>query len=56
MNRNVVETISYNKYKHVLLNNKSLRHSNDRIQSDHKIETYETKKNSWSCFDDKIYC
>ena len=27
MNRNVVATISYNKYKDVLLNNKCIRHS-----------------------------
>ena len=39
MNRNVVETISHNQYKGLLLNNKRLRHSMNRIQiKDHKIE------------------
>ena len=56
MNRNIIPTIGDNKYKHVLLNNKCLRHSKDRIQSeDHGIETYETKKIILSCFDGKIY-
>ena len=31
VNRNVVATISHNKYKYVLLNNKSIRHSMNRI-------------------------
>ena len=54
--RNVVVTISHNKYKDVLLNQKCLRHSINRIQSkDHKIVTYEINKISLSCFDDKIY-
>ena len=45
MNRKVVETISHNKYKDVLLNNKYLRHSINRIQSkDHRIGTYEIVK------------
>ena len=56
VNRNVVVTISHNKYKDVLLNQKCLRHSINRIQSkDHKIVTYEINKISLSCFDDKIY-
>ena len=56
VNRNVVATISHNKYKDVLLNQKYLRHSINRIQSkDHKIVTYEINKISLSCFDDKIY-
>ena len=57
VNRNVVATITLNKYKNVLLNKKCLRHSINRIQSkDHKIS-----RNLWdqqdlfSCFDDKIY-
>ena len=33
VNRNVVTTISHNEYKDVLLNNKCLRHSMNRIQS-----------------------
>ena len=40
VNRNVAATIRHNEYKHVLLNNKCLRHSMNRIQSkDHKIGT-----------------
>ena len=53
VNKNVVATISHNKYEDVLLNKKCLRHSMNMIQSkDHKIGTY---KISLSCFDDKIY-
>ena len=56
MNKNVVTTISPNEYKDVLLNNKCLRHSMNRIQTkDHRIVTYEFNKTSWSCFNDKIY-
>ena len=44
-NGGVVATISRNKYKDVLLNNKSLKHSMNRIQSkDHKIGTYKINK------------
>ena len=56
VNRNVVATISHKKYQNVLLNNKCIRHTMNRIQSkDHRIETYEINKISLSCFDDKIY-
>ena len=56
VNRSVVATISHNEYQDVLLNKKCLRHSMNRIQSkDHRIGTYEIKKISLSCFDDKIY-
>ena len=45
-----------NKYKDVLLNNKCLKHSMNRIsRKDHRIGTYEIKKISLSCIDDKIY-
>ena len=55
-NRNVIETISRNRYKDVLLNKKCLRHLMNRIQSKgQKIETYGISKISLSCFDDKIY-
>ena len=55
MNRNAVATISHNEYKDVFMNEKCLRHSMKRIQSkDHEIETYEMKKISLSCFNDKI--
>ena len=56
VNQNVVATISHNKYKDVLLNNKYLRYSMNRIQSkDHRIGTYEINKILFSCFDCKIY-
>ena len=56
VNRNVVATTGHNEYKDVLLNNKCLRHSINRIQSkDHRIETFEIHKISLPCFDDKIY-
>ena len=51
MNKNVVATISHNEYKDVLLNNKCIRHSMNRIQSkDHRIGTYEINKISLSYF------
>ena len=54
--RNAAATISHNEYKDVLLNNKYLRHSMNRIQSkDDRIETYEINKISLSCFNNKIY-
>ena len=47
VNKNVFPTISHNEYKDALLNNKCLRHSMNRIQSNnHRIETYEIKKNA----------
>ena len=46
MKRNVVAAISHNEYKDVLLNNKCIRHSMNRIQrKDRKIGTYEIIKN-----------
>ena len=49
VNKNVVATISHNKYKDVLLNNKCLLHSMNRIQSrNHRIGTYEISKLSLS--------
>ena len=56
MNRNAVATISHNEYKDVLLNNKCLRHSINRIQSnDRRIRTYEINNfQQLSCFDDRI--
>ena len=56
MNRNIVATISHNEYKGVLLSNKCIRHSLNRIQCNgHRIERFESKKVSLSIFDDKIY-
>ena len=56
LNRNIVATISHNKYKDVVLNKRFLRRSMSRIQSkDHKIGTYEINKISLSCLDDKMY-
>ena len=50
VNKNAVATVSHNEYKDVLLNKKY------RTQSKyHKIGTYEIKKISLSCFDNKIY-
>ena len=50
VNKNVVSTIRYNKYKDVLLHKKCLRHSMNRLQSkDHGIRAYETNKISLSC-------
>ena len=51
VNKNVFATISYNEYKDVLLNNKSLRHSMNRIQiKSHRIETYKIKQNCFIMF------
>ena len=56
MNRNVVEKITYNEYKDVLLSNICLRHLMNRIQSkDYTIKTYEIKKTTLPCFDDNMY-
>ena len=56
VNRNGIATISHNEYKDVLLNNKGIRHSVNRIQGkDHRIRTYEINKISWSCFDHKTF-
>ena len=45
VNRNVVETKSHYEYKDVLLNNKCMRHSMNRIQNNsHRIGTYEISK------------
>ena len=56
VNRNAIPTISHNKYKDVLLNDKLIRHSMNRIKrKDHRIGTYETNKISLSFFDDKIH-
>ena len=56
VNKNVVARISHSKCKYVFLNNKSLWHSMNRIQSkNHKIEIYELNKISLSCFDDRRY-
>ena len=55
VNRNVVATISHNEYKDVLLNNKCIRHSMNRIKTkDHRTGTYEINQILLSCFDDKI--
>ena len=56
VNRNIDAIKSHNEYKDVLLNNKCIRHSMNRIQSkDHRIGTYEINKIPLPCFDDKIY-
>ena len=56
MNRSAAATISHNEYKGVLLNNKCIRHSMNRIQSkDHILGAYEINKTFFSCFEDKLY-
>ena len=55
-NRNVVAIISHNEHKDVLMNNKCIRHSMNRIKSkDHWIGTYEINKVSLPWFNEKIY-
>ena len=56
VNKNLVDKISHNEYKDVLLNKKYLRHSMNRIESkNYRIGTYEINKFSLSCFDSSIY-
>ena len=56
MNKNTIATIGHNGYKDVLLNNKCIRQSMNRIQSkDHRIGTYEVNQISLPCFDSKTY-
>ena len=56
MNENVAATISHNEYKEVLLSNKCVRHSMNRIQiKDHRVGAYEINQVSLSCFDDKLH-
>ena len=56
VNRNVVATISANEYKDVLLNNKCIRNSMNRIQSKHHRKgTYEMNKVSLLCFENNRY-
>ena len=48
--RNIVAKISHYEYNDVLLNNKCLKHSINRIQTkDHRRGTYEISKISLSC-------
>ena len=56
VNKNVVETISHNEYKDVLLNQKCLRHLMNGIQSkNHRIGTYEMNKIYLSCFGENMH-
>ena len=56
VNKNAVATISHAEFKDVLLNNKYLRHSVNRIQGkNHRRRTLETSKQILSCPDGKIY-
>ena len=56
VNRNLAEKITHNEYKDILLNNKWIGNSVNRIQSrNHRIGTYEINKISLSRFHDKIY-
>ena len=48
VNRNIVPTVSHNEEKDVLLNNKCIKHSMNRVQSkEHRIGTYEINKISF---------
>ena len=56
VNINVVVTISHNECKNVMLDDKCVRHTKNRIQSkDWRIGTYEINKISLFGFDDKIH-
>ena len=56
INRNVVVAISHNECKNVMLDDKCVRYTKNRIQSkDWRIGTYEINKISLFSFDDKIY-
>ena len=56
LNKNVLATITHNKYKNILLNKKRLRYLMDNIQSkNYRIGTYEINITFLSWFDDKIY-
>ena len=56
VNKSVDATISRSEYKDVLLHNKCLSHSMNRLQSkNHKKGAYELKRIYLLCFDDKIH-
>ena len=56
VNKNNVATISHGEYKDVLLYNKCLKHSLDKIQiKNYRIGPYEINKTSLSCLVEKIY-
>ena len=56
VNKNVVAITSQNEYKDILLIDKCLRDSTNRIQSkNHRIGTYEINTISLPCFNDKVY-
>ena len=49
-------SIEFNEYEDVLFNETIIRHKMKRIQSKkHKSDTYDVKKMSLLCFDDKRY-
>ena len=48
--------LRHKEYRNVLLNTKVVRHKKKRVQSNlHSLGTYDVKKISLSCFDDKRY-
>ena len=56
MNKSVATTISHSGYKGVLLHNKCLGHSMNKLQSkSHKKGAYEINRIYLLCFDDKIH-
>ena len=56
VNKIVFAKIGHNEHNNILLNKKCLRHSMNTIQSkNQRIGTYKIKKDSLSCFENKIY-
>ena len=56
MNAKIYSVLIDDEYEDLLLNNKYLKHSMNRIQSkDYRIESYGINKISLSCFHSKIY-
>ena len=52
---NFTEKVGHSEYKDVLLIVEWLRHLNSIQSKNHKIATYENKKMSLPCFEEKIY-
>ena len=52
--KNVVKNTRHKEFVNVLFNTKMMRHEMKRIQGKlHRIGTYDVRKISFSCFDDK---
>ena len=57
LKKNIIKkNIKHKNYKDVLFNNKQIYHTMKTIRSqNHELKSYEIKKTSLSCFDDKRY-